>query len=199
MKSKIVIISLLFLSLFLSGCIMKKASKSDSNATSPTEEKITNISDALKSTKKIICTYKDSQGIESKIYIDNGKYKTEYTENGKTQYSFFYGTYYYYWTEGDNKGYKISHECLDELIEGDNSSPGPTSGSEGSVNDEVNNYQTEDDLKNTSETSCQTVSSVDISLPENATFTDQCEILKEAKKAMKDIEGKVNDIFDKAP
>lgn len=199
MRKIFLLLCLVLITLVFCGC-WKKNNAQTGNVVkpSPTEEKITNINEALKKGAKYICTYKDANGVQSKISIDNDKFKTEYTDSGKTQYSIYDGSFYYYWIEGEAKGYKISKQCLDELIVG-TETESPANQSESEFEKEIDNYSTEDDFNDASEVNCQAVNNVDLSLPKEVSFTDQCDTLKAAKQLMKSLEGQVNEIFDKVP
>lgn len=186
------------ISLVLTGCNNTKNKPTLSSSPSAKEVKIDNISSAIGRGEKYICTYKDSSGVNSKIYIDNDKFKTEYQENNITQFSQFDGIYYYYWQSNNNSGYKIENTCLDDLVVGTKEETNSQNQSENEqeYNDEINSYQTTDDLSNSSEVSCQIVSTIDLSLPSNISFEDQCAILKAAKAALTQVENKINNIFD---
>ena len=202
MKNTIIFVIMLLAILIFSGCGKTASNQSNNSSNTPkeAEKPINNLVDAIKSNKVLMCTYKDKTGVAGVFYSDNGKYKTEYSDSGKKQISNFDGNYYFYWMEGDAKGYKITQTCLDELVVGTNST-GSTNESEstGTVSDEVNNFNSEEELSNSSDVNCQMVNSVDLSIPSNISFADQCEVLKSAQKTINDLNSKANDIFDKAP
>ena len=91
----------------------------------------------------------------------------------------------------------MSQACLDELAEGTEENVSSTEESE--FNNELDVYSTEDDFEDAGEVNCQSVSNLDLALPSDVTFDDQCEAMRAAKQMMENLQGQVNDIFDKAP
>jgi len=197
MKTKIIYLLIICGSvLIFSGCNKSKTTSTTSSSPSIKEEKIEDISKAIGTGEKYICSYKDQSGANSKIYIDNDKFKIEYQENNLTQFSQFDGIYYYYWQNNNNSGYKIDERCLDDLASQTNQKSSTQNENEQEFNDEISNYQTSDNLGNASEVSCQIVTNIDLQLPSNVNFEDQCAILKAAKAALTQVESKLNSIFD---
>lgn len=153
-----------------------------SGASKPAADKggvISSIADAFASGQKVQCSYskKDATDTEASnyvMYIDGKNFKTRLTSSNENQQivmnSIFIsdnGGTVYSWTEGQKIGTKFSIDCMKEVTK-DLSQAQQNQ----QANDPQNAYKDALDVK------CSPASSVDLTIPSDITFNDQCEMMK---------------------
>jgi hypothetical protein len=206
MKKILQIIATGGLVLLLSACGCQKktsqetgpqtAAPSETPASQPESGIISSIKDAFSSGKKMQCTFTEKQpgtqgDVKYTLYTDGKKnFKTQFAitaegkittmnslmnqDNGGTMYS---------WNEGEKTGMKFTVACMkevaDNMPQGQNTPPPPT--------------DTEDPYQGATDVKCEPASSVDITVPSDIVFTDQCEMMKNLTKNLPDLE-KLKDV-----
>lgn len=190
MKKTLTLFLLMFICVgMLSGCWWGK--KEEDKNQNQLQEQFTNIRDAINSGKKLKCTYTFSyegqEGMKTTIYMQGNKYRTEFDIEGKKQISLFDGKTHYSWGLQDSKGFKMDRDCMEEL-----SSNATTDDS--SEFDMESSFVDDDEFERAMDVKCGPVSSIDLSVPSNIEFTDQCELMKQAQEQMKEIEQKLDQL-----
>lgn len=141
----------------------------------------------LASGKPMVCEYRmmggDRQDTSVKMYAEKDRYRTEVMtpqgeyvsiSDGKTVYSFI---------EGSKEGMKMDMECMKELAD-DLPKTGDTPVQEQYV-------APEEAIGNTPGISCRETDSVDVSVPSDIVFTDQCAMLRQQTEMMKQYQGQM--------
>ncbi|NTV55323.1 MAG: hypothetical protein HGA16_02380 [Candidatus Moranbacteria bacterium] len=147
----------------------------------------------LASGKQMACQYVIPAGegkasLTMKMYADKDRYKTEMDLPTGSVVSIFDGKTMYNWTKGTKQGMKMDIECAKSL--GDNLPKADVSG-----RPSPQTYDSpEQAIGNIPNITCAEASGeVDLSVPSDVTFTDQCEMLKSTLGKMKDMQGKLPD------
>lgn len=185
MKKTLILFSALALVLILAGCA-KKSETSQSQPASNNQQSegssvISSIKDAIGMGKKMKCTYSVKVGTETDTYVtyvEGEKYKSESVFDGKTQFSVSDGKTIYSWNDKDKNGTKMDIKCIDDLKKPQEAEPSKTA--------EIPNSVTspEEQSDNATDTKCESVSSIDFSVPTDITFKDQCEELKKMMESL---------------
>ncbi len=147
---------------------------------------------ALASGKKMQCEY--SMGTDAdkkysvKMFAEKGRYRTETVMSAGMMVSILDGKTMYTWVDGTKQGMKMDLECAKSLKD-----QLPQAGPAGKA--EQQSYDTpEQAIGNIPNITCAEASGeVDLSVPSDVTFTDQCEMLKSTLGKMKDMQGKLPD------
>lgn len=135
----------------------------------------------LASGKRMECEYRmtggDGQETSVKMYAEKDRYRTEMMtprgkyvsiSDGKTVYSFF---------EGSKEGMKMDMECMKDMaadlpkVEG--------------MPEQESFVSPEEAIGNIPDISCRETGSIDVSVPSDMRFTDQCALLKQQTEMMK--------------
>ncbi len=172
----------------------KNESNGSNNHQSTTNKLSENIQKLFQSGKKIKCVYHDSEigsGFTVTTYIDssNNHYRTEFTDDqGKKNITIFDGNVMYTWQEGTNMGTKMSQDCIKELRGSSDSEP--------VTEDEKDEEPTDikEKLSLFQDVQCSPTNNVDLTLPTNVKFVDQCEMLKKQQEALKGMQEKMKNI-----
>lgn len=174
--------------LFVAGCGNKPVNnqtnseqmpeKQSTQAQEQTSGVIDSVKDAMLSGKEMKCVYKiktEKEDMEVVTYVNGEKYKTEMTVAGKKQYSLFDGQTMYSWGGVQPQGTKMTKECSQELAKNS-----PQSAPENQPED----FSTEKNFENAIDVRCEKTSGTDFSVPQNVSFVDQCQMMKDALKNM---------------
>lgn len=166
------------------GDALTKQGASEEKGTGVSESVVSSIKDALSLGKKMQCTYVgdggDGQVVQSTVAIDGKRFRVSMsTPEGKT-YVVSDGDMQYFWTEKEKTGFKMSQSCLNEVQK---SLPENmrTDTNLGTAEDITKDFDTAKDVN------CRPALSVDISVPSDVTFTDQCAMMKQSLDALKGI------------
>ncbi len=173
-----------------SGCGNQAVVQAPAQKETPVEVKnespsvISSIKEAMGLGKKMKCTYTFGTGdskFDSVAYIDGQKYKSASIIAGKVNNTYFDGSAVYSWMEGGKTGTKMTMACINEL-----KSSLPQNQPAGSGPQTVKNP--EDQFKDVVNTNCVAAdTTVDLTLPSDVTFTDQCEVLKKTMDSIKNV------------
>ncbi|MDP3956908.1 MAG: hypothetical protein Q8Q10_00195 [bacterium] len=155
-----------------------------------TEEKggvISSIKDAMGLGQAMQCTYTSGTGdtaMTSKVFVSGQKFRSESEVNGTQVYALFDGDMQYTWMGNTKQGTKMSKACLDELQA---ALPDAQTGT--SETAQAENYSETFDTANN--VNCVAAGGADFSVPIDVTFTDQCEMMRQATKMMEGIKGQL--------
>lgn len=191
MKKTLTIFSLVLAIVFLAGCGKKTEQTKNENQNQTTAQNketeqggsvVNSIKDAMGLGKKMQCTYTmqiNGQPLQTESFIDGSNHKIITTINEEKNYSVLDGDMIYTWSEADKKGTKISMKCIEDLKTQTEENPQTSPSS-------TENFKTNaDDFKDAMNVSCVSVSSIDLSVPNDIEFTDNCEMMKKSLEMMK--------------
>jgi hypothetical protein len=144
--------------------------------------------------KKMRCEYAMGEGgktMTAIMYMDKDRYRTEMDMPTGKMISLYDGKTMYSWAEGTKQGMKMDMKCM-ETIESDLPTEDASSDAPSKVPE---SYESpEDALGSIPDISCEEVSgSIDLSVPSDVLFTDQCEMMKKSMEQMKQLEGQIPD------
>jgi len=145
---------------------------------------INSIKDAMGLGKKMQCTYKDvagSENLETTTWVDGQKSRSESLVNGKKQIAIFDGTTVYSWEEGAKTGYKFTIDCMKEATKNLPQGQQPTQ-----------QIDPENPDKNATDVNCVPANAVDLTIPTDVTFNDQCEIMNKMLKTLPNVQNMPN-------
>lgn len=159
---------------------------------------IEDIEAARESNQTLKCTYTDND-FTTTSYIQGDKYRTEYILDDENYVSLFDGETVYTWNEVTKEGNMLAVDCLGEEGQGDDEdTPAPTDGSpqlETYNKKKSVDYEKADDIVDDhSDIECRSTSSIDLSIPTDVDFFDQCPDLQE----MMDYNGYTDPSYDSA-
>jgi hypothetical protein len=190
-KIMIAIVAILAVVAF-SGCTKKTSPVSEvktPQAKQATEASVISsanaIQEAMRSGEKTKCVYtitdKDGQVSQSEIFVDGDKYKSITNTNNGVFRAIFDGKATYAWSEGSKNGSKMEMSCMEEVSFSDN----------GMSEENQDNPSVPDptaDFKNAVDVNCEKVDSIDLTLPSDVDFVDQCEMLKKQKQQLQQLQ-----------
>ncbi len=153
------------------------------------EEKgvVSSIKDAMGLGTAMKCTYttdETDQSFQSEVLVEGEKFRATSTVNGTKSYVLSDGTDQYMWTDKDTKGFKMSKACLDEF-----KSKFPTPESNKTTAPKMEDAKTALDMAKNVQ--CSPAGSVDLTVPKDITFTDQCAMMKDSMKALEQMKNKM--------
>lgn len=129
----------------------------------------------------IECDYKvidddTKQGLKAKVYIKGEKYKSITWKSDDREYSIFDGDTFYVWSARTKQGYKMGSSCANVfgnfVVEG-----------EGDGDFDLDTFKTSKELFDEGASmNCMETEYVDLSIPGEIEFVDQCELLKKQKE-----------------
>jgi len=172
-------------------------------AVAPTEEKsavstapqtdegggiVNSIKDAMGLGQTMQCTYTSGTGdtaMTSKVFVSGQKFRSESEVNGTKVYALFDGDVQYTWMGNTKQGTRMSKACLDELQA---ALPDTQTGA-GAGTSQAEDYTKTFDTANN--VNCVAAGGADFSVPTDVTFTDQCEMMRQATKMMEGIKGQL--------
>lgn len=171
------------------------ASSEETKSVTPVEQGslIGNALDAFRSGKKMKCSMREADGSEATFYSEGKKFKSVSMVNGSGYTTIFDGVTYYSWDEKTKQGMKFTDSCMKEFTDQfeKNSDDTPV------ANTPLNPADApEEVLKDMANTSCESVATVDFSVPSDITFMDQCEVMKQTQDLLKNMSGAGSGIPD---
>ncbi|NTW76142.1 MAG: hypothetical protein HGB34_04600 [Candidatus Moranbacteria bacterium] len=196
----------LFGAVMLAGCSQSDISTGDGNGTPDRSEMVgkevgkqaaSGVADwisGLAAGKKMRCEYTMGEGgktITAVMYMDKDRYRTEMDMPTGKMISLYDGTAMYSWAEEAKQGMKMDMKCMEDI-----ESDMPTEDApRGAPAEAPESYESpEDALGSIPDISCEEVSgSIDLSVPSDVVFTDQCEMMKRSMEQMKQMEGQIPD------
>ncbi|MEA2006676.1 MAG: hypothetical protein U9O20_00745 [Patescibacteria group bacterium] len=131
--------------------------------------------------EKIECDYKiiddeTKKPLKAKIYIEGDTYKSVTWKSDEKLYSLFDGETFYGWSNKTKEGYKMKSTCAQDfgeaVFEGEN---------DGDY--ELDTFKTSKELFDEDvSVNCGEVDFVDLTVPSDVDFIDQCDLLKKQKE-----------------
>lgn len=143
---------------------------------------ISSIKEAMGLGKKMECTYTNKIGdqeVTAITWVDGKNFKSSSEIDGRKMYSVMKDETMYTWGEGVPVASMLKLSCMQELEKDLPKTEGQEAKS--SVKDPGEAFE---DATNVS---CKPVASVDISVPSDVQFTDQCEMIKGLTNKLKDM------------
>lgn len=144
---------------------------------------------SIEENKKLDCKHlvKDEETleqIETHTYVDGEKYKSiTYTTDGDTLYSIFDGETFYFWSKKSGQGFKMAKTCAEQFGSGQQENDEDREGFELDTFKAISELFDEKGAIN-----CVPTDYVDVSIPAEVVFADQCEMLKTQMEEIKRIE-----------
>ena len=150
---------------------------------------VSSIKDAMGLGKSMQCAYSLESGgesIESTVMVNGDRYQSTTVTGGMTIYALFDGETQYTWTSATKTGTKMSKECLEEMKTTVEKMPKPDTGAPLPKPEDA--QAAFDMAKNVS---CTPAVGVELVVPKDVTFTDQCAMMKQSMEAMKQMQDKM--------
>lgn len=138
---------------------------------------VASIKDAMTSGVAMSCTYvvgEEGKTYESTVIVQGEKFRADSKVAELTTHALFDGADQYVWTDGTKTGFKMSKACIDEISKSAPEAESKTS----SMQDAKAAF---DAAKNVN---CSPAGDIDLSVPTDITFTDQCAQMQESLKMM---------------
>lgn len=152
----------------------------------------------LSAGKRMRCEYSVGEGtkaVKTVMYMERDRYRTEVGTPAGDMVSLFDGKAMYSWTKGGKQGMKMDIECMKQL--GDQAS-GDEGSQKGQAQEQYDSPQ--DALESIPNIACAVTSdSVDLSVPADVTFADQCEMMKGMLDKAKALQGQAGALQGQIP
>lgn len=137
--------------------------------------------EGLEAGKSLACDYRmmggEGEGTPVKMYVERDRYRTEVETPQGTYISISDGKTVHSFLEGSREGMKMDMDCMKELAD-DLPKTGDTPAQE--------QYAAPAEaIDNIPGISCRETGSVDVSVPSDIVFTDQCAMLRQQTEMMK--------------
>ena len=148
---------------------------------------VSSIKDAMGLGMAMKCTYtmdEADKSMQSDVLVDGEKFRATTTVNGIKSYVLSDGADQYMWTDKDTKGFKMSKACLEDL-----KNKFPTPDNNQTTVPKIEDAQAALDMAKNVQ--CNPIESVDLTVPKDITFTDQCAMMKDSMKAMEQMKDKM--------
>lgn len=171
-------VPMLVLAAALAGCSGKQPAveTGGESASAPAEEQSSGNDwmNLLGKGKSVECSI-PGDGMATKMSAEGKKYRTETEIEGKKHLSVSDGKTMWTWTDGEKQGMKMEFSCMDDIRATIPEEGGPAPEYAASP---------EEALGEKPDISCVEGGPVDMSVPTDVVFTDQCELMKNQIKAM---------------
>jgi hypothetical protein len=185
MKNLLVVPAFVFAAVVLSGCGAQKAAETGmgGDTSVPMEEEFprNDWMSLLGDGKSIECTL-PGEGMMTKISAEGKKYRTETVIDGKKHLSVSDGDMMWTWIEGEKHGMKMEFSCMDEIR--------TTIPEEGGSAPEYA-ASPEEVIGEVPDIACSETGSVDISVPADVVFSDQCALIRTQLQAMEQLKNQM--------
>ncbi|OGI22120.1 MAG: hypothetical protein A2808_03800 [Candidatus Moranbacteria bacterium RIFCSPHIGHO2_01_FULL_55_24] len=149
---------------------------------------ISSLKEAMGLGEAMHCTYameQNGKSYESEITLQGERFRSATKMDGVTMYALHDGTAQYTWTSKDKQGFKFEKACLDEMQDAFKDLPQATTGGQQMAED------AKDTLDFAKSVQCSPAASIDLSVPADITFTDQCAMMRQSLEAMKQLQQKM--------
>ena len=121
----------------------------------------------LQKGEKLSCTYTDDQGGEAQVFMDGENYRMEYvSDQGNMTSVSREGVLYIWGDQMPDSGMKFAQDCFEDF-----DTPSSSSQEYYTSSEEV--------VEEIPDISCTSIDRVDTSIPENISFVDQCDMMKQ--------------------
>lgn len=160
----------------------------ESQPMTETEEKggvIASIKDAMGLGQAMQCTYALNEGdmapdATSTVLVEGEKFKSTTVMKDMTVYALFDGENQYTWSSKDKQGMKMSKACLEKMTDTVKDMV-PSTPSSAQAQDIREGFEMAKNVR------CEAASNVDLSVPADITFTDQCAMMEQSLKMMEQL------------
>lgn len=149
---------------------------------------VASIKDAMGLGKNMQCTYNVETGgknMQSTVVVNGDRYQSTTVIGDMTTYALFDGETQYVWTNTAKTGTKMNKACLEEMK---NAVKDLSQASAATVPTVEDTEATFDAAKNVS---CVPALGVELTVPKDVTFTDQCAMMKQSLEMMKQLRGQM--------
>jgi len=151
------------------------------------------VMNKIQSGVKMQCTYEmnteDTGKATSIVSVEGDKYRSVTTVDGIEQHALFDGEDFYSWNTQTKTGFKMNKQCMENL-QGE-----PVEEDELDETEMKDYYESAKDLiADFPDIACEKTNDIDLTLPNDIKFVDQCEILKEQQKMLKEMEAGTMDM-----
>lgn len=135
--------------------------------------------------KKLRCTYSQASGngqsSDAVMYVDGKKYRTEFQSGNVHYVSVFDGNSIYSWKEGEKQGMQMAVSCMEDM--------------QGTAPDEGQKKEfqssSEEVIESAPDISCSETEDVDVSIPSDITFSDQCAAIKNQMQQLQNVKSQM--------
>lgn len=165
---------------------------SATSSTDKTTSKIASIKEAMGLGKAMQCAYaldENGRSLQSSVTVDGEKFRSVTTLDKMTVYGVFDGENQYSWTSAAKTGTKVSKACLAKMM-----SAAKEMSAQSQSKDRTALNQVEDlskSLESAKNVKCEAGGSLDLTLPKDVTFSDQCALMEQSMKLMEQMKGKL--------
>lgn len=133
------------------------------------------------------CSYSFEQENEQHnvfVLVDGEKFKLISKVAEETEFSLFDGEAFFSWADGDKQGMKMSSNCSEEM----GTSEGEKEDPDGDW--DIDSFRSVDEILNQEnvEMVCESTDEVEIRLPTEIEFVDQCELLRKQMELIKELQ-----------
>jgi len=185
MKAKLAVPVFLLAAVMLSGCGAQEAVKTGTggDVLVPAEEESSKSDwmSLLGKGKSVECTL-PGEGMTTNISAEGKKYRTETVIEGKKHLSVSDGKIMWTWTDGEKQGMKTEFSCMDEIRTTMPEEGGPAPEYAASP---------EEALGELPDIACSETGSIDLSVPTDIVFADQCALIKTQLQAMEQLKNQI--------
>lgn len=164
--------------------MMERASDQQTAAEEPSEAGMTDWMKAIAGGQKLSCTYTMGTGADAttvKMYVDGKKYRSEMMAGGTQMMALSDGQTIYTWTPATKQGFKMDLSCLEDV---------KSTAPQGTAQPDYK-ASAEEALQDMPDVACEPAGAVDLSLPSDITFTDQCAMMKNVGEMMQQYQGQM--------
>lgn len=190
MKNLLAVPVFVLVAVMLSGCGAQKTAETEENGSvvAPAEEESStgDWMSLLGKGKSVECTM-PGEGMTTKISAEGKKYRTETVIEGKRHLSVSDGKMMWTWVEGEKQGVKMEFSCMDDIRTTIPEEGGPAPEYAASP---------EEALGEKPDISCSEAGPVDMSVPDDVAFADQCALIRTQLQAMEEMKKNLPSVPD---
>lgn len=146
---------------------------------------VSSIKDAMGLGKAMQCTYQMNQGdsataMTSTVSVEGEKFKSTTVMKDMTIYALFDGETQYTWMSNTKQGMKMSKDCLAKMTDSFKNMPQSTP-APSQPQDVREGFDMAQNVQ------CEESGKIDLTLPSDVTFTDQCAMMEQSLKMMEQL------------
>ncbi len=140
---------------------------------------VSSIKDAMGLGQAMQCTYatNENEGATSTVVVQGEKFKSTTVMKDMTVYALFDGENQYTWSSKDKQGMKMSKACVEKMTDTVKDMV-PSTPSSTQAQDVRDGFDMAKNVR------CEAASDVDLSVPADVIFTDQCAMMEQSLKMM---------------
>jgi hypothetical protein len=141
---------------------------------------ITSLSAAMALGRKTTCTHTtdvNGQKYTTSVTVEGKKYQATTTMGDTTTYVANDGNMQYMWNSKDKQGYKMELSCLEKMKDSLKDMPQA----------QQMQQDVESDFEKATDVTCKPGGDVNLTIPTDVSFTDQCAMMEQSMQMMKNI------------